>query len=171
MPRSPRTLFIAGALGVGAFAAIAGVASAHDNHDSAAPRDRWTGVFTLTDDEVGAIVSWAEPFATPADAEANGHPSLDLCFDHMGSHYADPASFGDGVLDAAKPEALVYADVDGTEQLVAVEWVSTEPGEVLGIPLHLNHDLDVFVLHAWIGVENPFGLLADHNPNIGECPA
>ncbi len=48
------------------------------------------------------------------------------------------------MLDPADPEALVYADNDGTQQLVAVEWVSTAPGEVLGIPLHLNHDLDVW---------------------------
>ncbi len=87
----------------------------------------------------------------------------------MGSHYADPATFGDGVLDAHEPEALVYADVDGTTKLVAVEWVSTSPGQVDGIPLHLNHDLDVWVLHAWVGLDNPNGMLADHNPDVGAC--
>jgi hypothetical protein len=144
--------------------------AAHDTH-SAGGGDRATGVYTLTDEEVAAIQATIEPFADPAAAEAAGRVNLDLCFDMMGDHYADPATFGDGTLDAANPEALVYADVDGTQQLVAVEWVSTAPGEVLGIPLHLNHDLDVWVLHAWVGLDNPSGMLADHNPDVGACPA
>ena len=156
--------------------AVAGITTyatqvaAHES-GSAGDGDRWTGVYALTDDEIAAIQATIEPFADPAAAEAAGRVNLDLCFDMMGDHYADPATFGDGVLDAADPEALVYADVGGAQQLVAVEWVSTSPGAVLGIPLHLNHDLDVWVLHAWIGLDNPSGMLADHNPEVGACPA
>jgi hypothetical protein len=167
--RTRRNIAAASAIGLVAVAGIAGAASAGGS-GSAAPSDRWSGVYALTDDEVAAIRAWAEPFADPAAAEAAGMPNLDLCFDHMGDHYADAATFGDAVLDPAKPEALVYADVDGATKLVAVEWVSTAPGAVAGIPLHLNHDLDVWVLHAWIGVDNPAGMLADHNPNVGACP-
>jgi hypothetical protein len=158
----------------GSVAALAGIGAyanqvaAHDA--SSAGGDRSTGVYTLTDEEIAAIQATIEPFADPA-AEAARRVDLDLCFDMMGDHHADPATFGDGVLDAANPEALVYAEVDGAQQLVAVEWVSTAPGEVLGIPLHLNHDLDVWVLHAWVGLDNPAGLLADHNPDVGACPA
>ena len=158
----------------GSVAALAGIGAyatqvaAHDA--TSAGDDRSTGVYTLTDEEIAAIQATIEPFADPAAAEAAGRVDLDLCFDMMGDHYADPATFGDGVLDAANPEALVYAEVDGAQQLVAVEWVSTAPGEVLGIPLHLNHDLDVWVLHAWVGLDNPAGLLADHNPDLGACP-
>jgi hypothetical protein len=156
------------AAGVAAFATQA---AAHDSGSAGGDDDRPTGVYQLSDEEVAAIRATIEPFADPAAAEAAGRVNLDLCFDMMGDHYADPATFGDGVLDAADPEALVYADVDGTTQLVAVEWVSTAPGQVLGIPLHLNHDLDVWVLHAWVGLDNPSGMLADHNPDIGPCPA
>jgi hypothetical protein len=159
--------------GAAVFAGIAAYATQVAAHDagSAGGDDRSAGVYSLTDEEIAAIQATIEPFADPAAAEAAGRVNLDLCFDMMGDHYAAPASFGDGVLDAANPEALVYADVDGTQQLVAVEWVSTAPGEVLGIPLHLNHDLDVWVLHAWVGLDNPSGMLADHNPDLGGCPA
>ena len=145
---------------VGSVAAVAGIAAyatqvaAHDAGTGAGD-DRSTGVYALSDEEIAAIEATIEPFADPAAAEAAGRVNLDLCFDMMGDHYADPATFGDGILDAANPEALVYADVDGAQQLVAVEWVSTAPGEVLGIPLHLNHDLDVWVLHAWVGSGQP----------------
>lgn len=157
------------ALAATGFAAYATHVAAHE--PGATDDHRSTGVYALTDDEVAAIRATVEPFADSAAAEAAGRVNLDLCFDMMGDHFADPATFGDGVLDAADPEALVYADVGGTRQLVAVEWVSTSPGEVLGIPLHLNHDLDVWVLHAWIGLENPSGMLADHHPDVGACPA
>jgi len=150
-------------------AAYSTVAVAHDS--SSAEGDRPTGVYQLSDAEIAAIQATVEPFASSDDAVAAGRVDLDLCFDMMGDHFADPATFGDGVLDAANPEALVYADVDGTQQLVAVEWVSTQPGEVLGIPLHLNHDLDVWVLHAWIGLDNAAGMLADHNAAVGTCAA
>lgn len=136
-----------------------------------ADRDRTTGVYQLTDAEIEALRTVTAPFANPEAAVATGRVDLELCVDQMGDHFADPATFGDGILDPADPEALVYADVDGTRTLVAVEWVATSPGEVLGTPLHLNHDLDVWVLHAWIGLENPSGMHADHNPNLGDCPA
>jgi len=167
--RARRVAFLGGTVAVASLVAYTTAASAHDT--AGAEGDRSTGVYALTDDEVTAIRDWAAPFASSDDAVAGGRVDLDLCFDHMGDHFADPASFGDGVLDPVKPEALVYADVDGTNQLVAVEWVSTQPGEVLGIPLHLNHDLDVWVLHAWIGLDNAMGMLADHNPAVGTCPA
>jgi hypothetical protein len=128
-----------------------------------------TGVYALPTAAIDALRTWTADLADPAAAVAAGMSDLDLCFDMMGSHYADPATFGDGVLDAARPEALVYAEVDGSTKVVAVEWVSTSPGEVDGIPLHLNHDLDVWVLHAWIGLDNPNGMLADHNPDVGAC--
>lgn len=166
--RNRRNLILGGVVAAASFVGYTTVASAHEMSSA---DDAFTGVYALSDAEVTAIRDWAAPFANSDDATAAGRGDLDLCFDHMGDHFADPATFGDGVLDPVQPEALVYADVDGAQQLVAVEWVSTQPGEVLGIPLHLNHDLDVWVLHAWIGLDNPSGMLADHNPNVGTCPA
>ncbi len=158
-----------GALGAVAIAGVVASAASVRAHESGtASEDRPSGVYQLSDADVDALRTAMAPYANPADAVAAGRVDLDLCFDMMGDHFADPATFGDGILDPADPEALVYADVDGTRQLVGVEWVSTAPGEVLGIPLHLNHDLDVWVLHAWIGLDNPSGM---HDPDVGACPA
>jgi hypothetical protein len=102
---------------------------------------------------------------------ASGRVDLHLCMDHMGEHYADPSTFADGVLDPLNPEAMVYAhDPNGQLRLVAVEWVSTTPGEVMGIPLHFNSAVGVWVLHAWIWSPNPDGMFQDMNPRIGNCP-
>jgi hypothetical protein len=114
-------------------------------------------------------------------AEASGFNDLHLCFDQMGEHWVDtdsvdgdqvPDVFQDGVLDPARPEALVYAHHGGRLRLVAVEWVSMTPGAVPGIgELHLNPTLGVFVLHAWVWMDNPDGMFADKNPRVGDCPA
>ena len=116
------------------------------------------------------LLAATAPFRRVERALASGRVDLGLCFDQMGQHYADPATFSDGVLDPTDPEALVYENVGNRLRLVAVEWVSTEPGEVLGIPLHLNESLNVYVLHAWIWKHNPDGQLADFNPRVGDCP-
>jgi hypothetical protein len=102
---------------------------------------------------------------------ASGRTDLHLCVDHMGQHFADPQTFGDGVLDPVNPEAMVYADDGkGHLKLAAVEWVSTTQGDVMGIPLHFNMSVGLWVLHAWIWAPNPDGMFADMNPRIGNCP-
>jgi hypothetical protein len=104
-------------------------------------------------------------------ALASGRVDLDLCVDHMGQHYADPTTFSDGVLDPKDPEAMVYADRGtGPLRLVAVEWVSTTPGRVMGRDLHFNPSVGLWVLHAWVWSPNPDGMFADMNPRIGACP-
>jgi len=102
---------------------------------------------------------------------ASGRVDLHLCVDQMGQHFADPNTFADGVLDPVNPEAMVYADDGkGHLRLVAVEWVSTTPGQVMNIPLHFNPDVDLWVLHAWVWSPNPDGMFADMNPRMGNCP-
>jgi hypothetical protein len=111
------------------------------------------------------------PFHNLGATLASGRVDLNLCFDHMGDHFANPATFGDGILDPVDPEAMVYAtDSAGHLRLVAVEWVSTTPGSVMDIPLHFNPDVSLWVLHAWIWSPNPDGMFADMNPRIGNCP-
>lgn len=120
------------------------------------------------------------PYHDVSTAEADGFDDLQLCFDQMGEHWVDtesvdgdpvPDVFQDGVLDPARPEALVYAHVGGRLRLVAVEWVSTTAGTVPGIgELHLNPALGVHVRHAWVWMHNPDGTFADRNPEVGDCP-
>jgi hypothetical protein len=63
-------------------------------------------------------------------------------------------------------------------QLAAVEYivpadawdeVNSELPSVLGHNLHLNEALGVYVLHAWIFMNNPDGIFEDWNPNVS-CP-
>jgi hypothetical protein len=112
------------------------------------------------------------PFHDLNATRASGRVDLHLCVDMMGQHFADPNTFSDGVLDPDNPEAMVYADDgQGHLRLVAVEWVSTTPGNVRGMDLHFNPSVGLWIMHAWIWAPNPDGMFADMNPRIGNCPA
>jgi hypothetical protein len=102
---------------------------------------------------------------------ASGRVDLHLCVNQMGQPFANPSTFSDGKLDPLDPEAMVYADDGrGHLRLVAVEWVNDQPGTVMGIPLHFNPSVNLWVLHAWVWAPNPAGMFADMNPRIGNCP-
>jgi hypothetical protein len=140
---------------------VGSTAEAHGGHDKEG----------LSGRELAALWRSTAKYHRVDKALASGRVDLELCFDQMGEHYADPATFSDGVLDPRKPEALVYEHVGRRLRLVAVEWVSTTPGTVPGIgDLHLNEALGVYVMHAWIWKYNPDGILADMNPRVGDCP-
>jgi hypothetical protein len=103
---------------------------------------------------------------------------LDHCFPHMGVHYIKGPL--DTSLDPLEPEALVYQYLpNGELHLGAVEYIVPAAGwdaedhghdpEVLGRHLHLNEDLGVYVLHAWLFNQNPDGMYQDTNPRVS-CP-
>ena len=110
---------------------------------------------------------------------------LDHCFENpgvgaMGIHYIN-VDLLDTSLDPLAPEAMVYQYGPGGElSLGAVEWIVPaeawdaeghgELPQVLGHHLHLNEALGVYVLHAWLFLDNPAGVLEDWNPNVS-CPA
>jgi hypothetical protein len=110
---------------------------------------------------------------------------LDHCFDNpgvgaMGYHYIN-VDLMDTDLDPNQPEALVYVPrPNGQLRLGAVEYIvpheawsegnHADPPSVLGHDLHLNNDLGVWVLHAWIFENNPAGMFEDWNPKVS-CPA
>jgi hypothetical protein len=129
-------------------------------------------------------------YDTTQKAQAEGWDlveDLDHCFDNpgigaMGFHYID-ADRLDTAVDDLAPEALIYAPVTGAGgdmELVGVEyivpaepWDEENPGVLPvshGIPFHLNTELGVYVLHAWLFRDNPLGLLQDWNPTVS-CPA
>lgn len=111
-------------------------------------------------------------------------PGLDYCFDKpgvggMGYHYINTGIL-DLKLDPLKPEAMVYAPgQNGKLKLGAVEYIvpaadwkaagHSKSPSVLGHHLHLNSNLGVYVLHAWIWQHNPKGVFEDWNPTVS-CP-
>ena len=97
----------------------------------------------------------------------------------MGYHYIHTGLL-DLTVDALQPEAMVYVPgPNGQFKLGAVEYIvpaadwdangHTEPPSLLGHHFHLNQDLGVYVLHAWIWRQNPLGIFEDWNPNV-TCP-
>jgi hypothetical protein len=111
-------------------------------------------------------------------------PGLDHCFENpgvgaMGYHYINTKML-DAKLNRALPEAMVFATgPDGKLDFVAVEYIvpiqAWEDAKLEGVPqlhgheFHRNDNLGVYVLHAWIGKDNPAGLFEDWNPLVS-CP-
>lgn len=96
----------------------------------------------------------------------------------MGIHYVNGPLIEDGVIDIAKPEAVMYEpQPDGSLQLVAVEYITTTgPANLDG---HLfsftnapnRYGLPPFYeLHVWAWRDNPTGTFADMNPAVS-CDA
>ena len=115
--------------------------------------------------------------------QAGYEPFMD-CFNNpgvggMGYHYVK-GGLMDLTLDALAPEAMVYeAEANGQLHFVAVEYIvpakewdaqSKEHPTLLGQMLHLNEALGVYVLHAWIGKDNPTGVFQDWNPTVSCRP-
>lgn len=110
---------------------------------------------------------------------------LDHCFNNpdvgaMGVHYIN-VDLLDTELDPLSPEAMVYQHgSDGELSFGAVEWIvpadawdAENPNSlpsVLGRDLHLNEALGVYVMHAWIFLENPSGVFEDWNSEVS-CPS
>jgi hypothetical protein len=103
----------------------------------------------------------------------------------MGIHFVNATLAGDGVIDAAAPEALMYAPAtDGSLELLGVEYVvfkeawdaeNAAPPELFGMPFNVveepnRYGLPTFYeLHAWAWRENPTGAHEDWNPTV-VCP-
>lgn len=98
----------------------------------------------------------------------------------MGVHSVKGDLVGDGEIDVAQPEALIY-DPSGPEpRLVAVEYVVLvadwgelrDPPTLFGRQFHLVGSPNRFglppfyELHAWIWHHNPSGMFEDWNPRI-----
>jgi hypothetical protein len=100
----------------------------------------------------------------------------------MGIHYVNGGLVGDAVIDATRPEALVYEPkANGGLKLVALEYIvfkaawdaahSSPPslfGHELGLVTSPNrYGLPPFYeLHAWVWQPNPSGMFFEWNPRV-----
>jgi hypothetical protein len=97
----------------------------------------------------------------------------------MGIHYVNGAFVGDGEIDVARPEALIYEPVGNKRRLVGVEFIvdaatwlknhnNTPPVlegqdfQFVGAPNRFNLD-PFFELHVWAWRDNPQGAFVDWN--------
>ena len=103
----------------------------------------------------------------------------------MGIHFVNGALAGDGAIDAAAPEALMYeVKANGSLELVGVEYVvfkdawdaaNTEPPELFGQTFNFVDSPNrygiapFYELHAWAWKANPTGPHQDYNPQV-LCP-
>lgn len=91
----------------------------------------------------------------------------------MGYHYLNE-SLVDGAVELLKPELLIYErQADGSQQLVAVEyiipfdqWQAAEPPRLLEQEFARNETYSVWALHIWAWRANPDGTFAAWNPNV-----
>jgi hypothetical protein len=119
-------------------------------------------------------------------AEAAGYAMLHGCVngpDHgaMGVHFANGDLVGDGQIDVAHPEALIYefngdaATLVGVEYVVIADaWNANHPAPpVLGGQLFTYNTAPnrygipaFYALHVWAYRQNPDGVFADWNRNV-----
>jgi hypothetical protein len=99
----------------------------------------------------------------------------------MGIHYVNSTLVGDGKLDAARPEALMYEPRGGKLALVGVEYIviasawdaaNKTPPTLMGQLFHYNPSPNrygipaFYALHVWAWRPNPDGVFADWNPHV-----
>jgi len=99
----------------------------------------------------------------------------------MGIHYVNGDLVGDGKLDVARPEALMYEQKGDKLELVGVEYIviasawdaaSKTPPTLMGQLFHYNtspnrYGIPAFYsLHVWAWRPNPDGVFADWNPRV-----
>lgn len=144
-------------------------------------------VFASGRDELTEVRSATKHLQSPENAVSAGWglvPGLDYCFQNpgigaMGYHYINTGML-DTKVNRALPEAMIFATgADGQLEFVAVEYIvpiqAWEDANLEGVPelyglkFHRNDNLGVYVLHAWIGKDNPAGLFEDWNPLV-TCP-
>lgn len=127
-----------------------------------------------------------EDFRDVMEAFAAGYRSTGSCVSGpqegaMGIHFANGDLIGDGVLDARRPELLIYEQRGGRLRLVGVEFLviadawhahNLAPPVLMGQHFHYvgspnRYGLPAFYeLHVWAWRDNPHGMFVDWNPAV-----
>jgi len=132
-----------------------------------------------------------ERFRDVAVAEAEGYSLMFGCVSGpdsgaMGLHYVNLALVGDGVLDPARPEIVIYEPLpDGRLKLTgadflvfAADWHAANAAtpQLMGQLLHLFESPnrfglpDFYTLHVWAWKPNPTGTFVNWHANVS-CDA
>ncbi len=160
-------------------------APAAARHDSPDERKGPTNVL------VKAVREATERFRDVSVAEAEGYALMFGCVSGgdtgaMGLHYVNLPLVGDGVLDASRPEIVIYEpQPDGRLKLTGADFLvfadqwnaaNTATPQLMGQLLHLfespnRYGLPAFyTLHVWAWKPNPNGTFVNWHPNVS-CDA
>ena len=128
-----------------------------------------------------------ERFHDVAVAEAEGYSLLFGCvsgpdWGAMGLHYVNLSLVGDGVLDPARPEIVIYEPLpNGRLRLTGADFLvfadawhekNAATPELMGQLLHLFESPnrfglpDFYTLHVWAWKENPNGAFVNWHPKV-----
>ncbi len=104
----------------------------------------------------------------------------------MGLHYVNGALVNSGILDATRPQIVIYEPTsEGTLRLIGVDylliadaWNATHSGppELMGQLFHLFESPNRFrlpafyTLHVWAWKENPNGAFVNWHPHVSCAP-
>lgn len=189
MIRLTRYLSTCAAAAVLAFAT--GAAASAQNHDahaaSPAPPPKPTA---LENALVQAVREATDRFkdVTSVDGPGEGYGLVLGCvsggdFGAMGLHYLNPGLLGDGEVDVAKPEIVLFEPtrtggirITGADYVVfAADWDAKHPDgppQLMGQLFHLFDSPNRFglpafyTLHVWAWKGNPNGTFANWNPDV-----
>ncbi len=105
----------------------------------------------------------------------NGHTCLsEPQMGAMGVHYLNAANVDDTVI-VTKPEVTIYEpQEDGSFKFVGVEYIipytirpaDQTPPVLFGQQFQHNPTFELWMLHVWVGRDNPSGLYATWNPSV-----
>jgi hypothetical protein len=112
-------------------------------------------------------------YANLSAALADGYEDINVVMSQMGRHYMKK-SLVDDRFEVDKPEILVYATINGNEQLVAVEYAipldksASAPAGFTGDDdvWDRNTGFQLWLLHAWVHRDNPNGVFKSMNPTV-----
>ena len=139
-----------------------------------------------TDTLIGTVRQATTPFLDVNEAHGAGYGLFHGCVSGpqegaMGVHLVNGDLVGDGLLDATRPEALMYEERNGQMRLVGVEFVviaeawhltNEAPPVLMGQLFNYvgspnRYGIPAFYeLHVWAWKTNPSGVFADWNPLV-----
>ncbi len=167
------------AIGAAAIGILSGPAAASAKPDDLSVARAATAQYH---DISAAVASGYGPFTDAQGIACIDNPGVG----GMGIHYVNGDLVAGGVIDAARPQALVYEpQPNGRLRLVAVEYIAFQapwelahatPPSLFGRQFELvtapnRYGLPPFYeLHAWLWSHNPLGMFDDWNPRVS-CPA
>jgi hypothetical protein len=166
------------------------VASAQDNHShkQAPQQHEMTGEELANASALIKIIrDSTERFKNVSVAMAEGYALQFGCVTGdgqgaMGLHYVNAKLVGSGLLDATRPQIIIYEPMPGGGQrLIGVDYLvlaeawnasHTGPPQLMGQLFHLFESPNRFglpafyTLHVWAGQDNPNGAFVNWHPNV-----